>query len=44
MELLVLWELGATVAGLLNMSIKGLVYALADGAGGIFADCLESVS
>jgi hypothetical protein len=43
-ELFVLSELCAAAAGLLNMSIKGPVYGLAGGAGGIFGEYLERVS
>lgn len=43
-ELFFLSEFCATVAGLLNISIKGLVNALAEGAEGIFGEYLERVS
>ena len=43
-ELYFLSEFCATVAGLLNISIKGLVDALAEGAEGIFGEYLERVS
>lgn len=40
----ILPEFRATVAGLLNISIKGLVFALAEGAGGTFGKYLERVT